>query len=565
MFIEQLSKDELDLIDYMRDLGIDEEGNFISSTNLRMPCTDWLQYWEESKREMFSQVFANQLILKKRINLFLEDYELHNRINQAMTPFRSTWFNLQDWVTQKLQECNDAALEFEIPRALHILFSYDTIASNVYDGKTISFLLPNGGSYKLNSGCKAMKAIGKLCKACELEETFEPIRIAQSQCLNDAHISATLCVSIHPMDYMTASWNNCNWRSCMCWEDGEYRRGVIEMMNSPYVVAVYIESDDRPLRINNQTWNSKRWREFFIVHPNMISGIKGYPFWNRGLEATALEWLRELFLPTFESKDIKLHNSIITYSVNGSNHCPPFTVNALNIKNVDIDMTCGPAMYNDFYGTNSYQCYPTDQMAHCENNRCYIDYSGASECVYCGSINSDFDNEGILGCNDCIEIKYCAICGERIGADENTFTIGGIEYCADCYYALPQCICCGEHTDPDNQEGAITFSVFVEKENEGVNKMNLLGHPGYWGWCVAEFTVCPSCLDKIFKDPAHQNFGKWFNLRGCYYRVVSYNDLTDEGKSYIDEDEINATYQNIESTAYAEYLTVLKGESSTEK
>ena len=164
-----------------------------------------------------------------------------------------------------------------------------------------------------------------------------------SRVRNTAEINANLCLSIHPLDYMTASYNDNNWHSCMNWLQGEYRRGVIEMMNSKCVVVAYLESAHDKLTFYGADvhyWNSKKWREFFIVRPNYITGIKGYPYWNRNLEDTVLFWLKDLYKDVFSGK---YSNSISVWSYD----------NAVSDRNynvsVNFDFDCGPAMYNDFY------------------------------------------------------------------------------------------------------------------------------------------------------------------------------------------------------------------------
>ena len=65
----------------------------------------------------------------------------------------------------------------------------------------------------MNRGCKIMKILRKLAILVDSEALFESNRLRQSQIMNDARIKATLCLSIHPIDYLTASLNENNWRS----------------------------------------------------------------------------------------------------------------------------------------------------------------------------------------------------------------------------------------------------------------------------------------------------------------------------------------------------------------
>ena len=104
-----------------------------------------------------------------------------------------------------------------------------------------------------------------------------------------------LCLSIHPMDYMTMSDNDNNWQSCMNWmNNGDYRLGTVECMNSPYVLVAYLHNPNHSMSIGPYEWNSKHWRELFIIHPEMISEVKGYCFQDENLTNTILMWIKEL-------------------------------------------------------------------------------------------------------------------------------------------------------------------------------------------------------------------------------------------------------------------------------
>ena len=74
-------------------------------------------------------------------------------------------------------------------------------------------------------------------------DEWEEIRLAHSQIFNTNKMTGTLCLSIHPLDYATASDNDNGWSSCMSWrDDGCYRMGTVEMMNSPMVICAYFAS-----------------------------------------------------------------------------------------------------------------------------------------------------------------------------------------------------------------------------------------------------------------------------------------------------------------------------------
>ena len=500
MFFEQLTEDEKLLIDLMRKFGVEndaEESGFQTPSNF-VSCEYFLRYWERNKSRM-SKVFGDQLILKKRFESVVEDDELFEDIDDLI---RSDLFlTVKEDIYNMIKENNDITQQMTIDNGFvysveNILESFvfaDTtsIMKNQYQGPTLEIKLPNGKVFKLVKGCKLMKAIGKLAKFANVSELFEKVRINQSQIMSEAKISANLCLSIHPLDYITASYNSNGWHSCMNWEDGDYRRGVIEMMNSPFVITAYLESNHNKLQFwvdkdhPSVTWNSKKWREFFIVSEYGIFGIKGYPYWNEPIETEVLKWLRELF----HSDETPYSNKVITWETKDKKLVDT-TVNS----DFYISMSCGPGMYNDFYNGNTYQAILAPNI---QEGRVYLNYSGESECVVCGQ-DAEFDSSSHLGCESCIETHYCAWCGEEICCPEDVIEFDGEEYCEFCYLNhIPRCNCCSE-----------TLSYVADQDDFTSNHDGIKFYIGdSKGEVVLEdqfgfhekLCCCVDCADRVFK------------------------------------------------------------------
>jgi hypothetical protein len=534
MFIEQLTADEKAMIDELRHSISDSDGDFCHGRFAEVDS--WLWYWEHAKESspFLKAVFGNQLILKKRISVTMEDDELYNKMDSLM--WEPSWGKIKTDVVSSIVERNDIWGLTHMLRSK--LFCVEAFVSNKYDGDSIELNLPDGSVFKLNRGCKAMKAIARLVKSCgqEYEEMFEPIRLRQSQIMNDANINTTLCISIHPLDYMTASLNSNNWRSCMCWNDGEYRRGVIEMMNSPMVIVAYLESSHEKLSIG---WNSKKWREFFIINDHFISGIKGYPYWNRRLEKQTLEWLRELFESAYANEGITISNEISEYEVD-----EPVYADDIEVEATRINIECGPAMYNDFYGGNEYNMYLTDRMG--SFTTFYVDYSGVSECALCGQEN-DFDSEGDLVCTDCVEHHFCCVCGDQIYYSEDLYTFDDRDYCWRCYENLPTCDICDEVVDVGNQLGTIEFGTYIDldKPYDRPNENNVVFEKNdsiFWrNREVKSIRACPHCAGHIFKEGRDEVMSRshsYFNYNYNYTLMVPWSRLTEDGQKLFDAGDV---------------------------
>lgn len=131
-----------------------------------------------------------------------------------------------------------------------------------------------------------MKVGMKLIKAFKFfefnDESVRYIQDLASQFIQKNKLEGILCISIHPLDYMTVSENNMKWRSCHAL-DGEYRAGNLSYMIDPSTIVCYIKSTkDTQLNMFPQgmMWNNKKWRMLMHVHSNLnIAYInRQYPF-----------------------------------------------------------------------------------------------------------------------------------------------------------------------------------------------------------------------------------------------------------------------------------------------
>lgn len=555
MFIEQLSNEEKSLINAVRKYGTDSLGDFVQEDFVS--CDSFLTYWEKAKAYKMSEVFKNQLILKKKVEIKVSEEELHEKMQKFIS--YSPILYLRERIFDMLAKNNDIYAKWQpnpseyswewtsIEAELRFyMFNIDPLISNRYQGETLALNMPDNKVFKLVHGCKIMKAMGRLARAAGLEQQFEDFRIKQSQIMNESFLSANLCLSIHPLDYMTASWNENDWHSCMHWIDGEYRRGVIEMMNSPYVIVAYLESNSNHMEFYvdpehpRERWNSKKWREFMIVNEYGIFGIKGYPYWNSELEDLALEWLAELFT----TDQTKFSSKISKWRVGEA--IEDETVNS----RLSICMSCGPAMYNDFYSGNRYSAILVE---NCDEDVVF-DYSGVSECVICGG-EENFDESSDLACFDCVEHHVCCNCSDTIENSNELVIFNNREYCSYCYENLPECDICGRTIDLNycEDEGDVEAIKFVigetlyKKNDEGevISTQTPIIRNEADNPVIK--TICENCASKVFKKGVdeilsyhHNKYHSWW----CSEYIVPFHRIKDFKPLKIEESSIQ-NFQNI--------------------
>ena len=157
----------------------------------------------------------------------------------------------------------------------------------------------DGKKYQFQNGEKIWKTLKKLHQIFPdaiTNKEFEDARILYSTWFNDKK-KGYLTISIHPLDFMTMSDNASKWKSCMSWKDqGCYRIGTIEMMNSNNVFCVYYTSkkEDTGFSFGDYEWNDKKWRSLIIATKDIIVANKAYPYCSKETNIAIIDKIKEL-------------------------------------------------------------------------------------------------------------------------------------------------------------------------------------------------------------------------------------------------------------------------------
>lgn len=381
-----------------------------------------LRFWEANKSKYLFQMFGNELILNREIVYKKSLEDLKEELDEVLygydhsdTPAYKFTKRFYDFAWE-----NRFAFSRDVESAWSNIISTYTLATNVYEGETVSVSTPDGKEIKIAHGCRATRVIGKLAKAFGLDEGFEEFRIAHSIVLNQKELRGNLCLSIHPMDYFTMSDNWNDWSSCMSWqENGCYRMGTVEMMNSPMVIVAYLTSSN-DMDVPKGTWNSKKWRELYIVNDSIITNVKAYPYKNENLTKEVIAWLKDLA----ERAGLGKYDEVpFSWNYNYQGECERLYNHGLTIR-LETHF-----MYNDFDSDAGQWSYLGEAFQSGE----WINYSGESMCMCCGRTDGYYDGEGALVCDTCEEIFYCDDCGERIYDSDETYTVDGQTVCYGCY------------------------------------------------------------------------------------------------------------------------------------
>lgn len=427
-----LSKEEQDtMVNY-----IAEYGPLHSSERPMAPLKDILSYWSDAKSKYLIKIFNGSLILERELEYetpveemvenFRKEYKPKTRSNNMV--FYDELYRLF-WTHEEFSSFRFDRQNYSNGRHGESTYNYlsypGTLMKNSWELPECYMPLPDGKSFKVCPGTKITRIFGRLAKAWSLRG-WEEVREAHAKATTTKRTKGTLCLSIHPMDYITMSDNNENWHTCMEWRNRrEYRAGTVEMMNSPCVVVAYLKHPTHT--VFDGGWNSKLWRELFIVDKRVITNIKAYPYENPWLSRYIATWLKELAETAGFSQYI---DECFTYSDNDHT-----TSQWLIDHKVNINLYTGSAMYND--------CGRVDQYMYLQEHSRYefsLCYSGERICMNCGLTESEcnFESENEVFCSSCehVERYYCEECGECIQCEDEVYTIGDQCYCYSCWNSL---------------------------------------------------------------------------------------------------------------------------------
>lgn len=289
---------------------------------------------------------------------------------------------------------------------------------------------------------------------------------AASMIIQEDKIEGILCLSVHPLDFLSTSENTHNWRSCHAL-DGEYRSGNLSHMIDHSTFICYLKSSKDEKLPNfppDVPWNSKKWRVLFYMSDrwDMIFAGRQYPFCTE----TGLDFVKNKVFPRanlgdfsswidkkycgFKDKDV--------YS-NFSHSYVPVVDGLVALDELVINEP-GSLQFNDVLSSSCYDALYAYKKVECFGGYKYapmhkftrFHIGGKCNCTRCGKYPIEITSSFM--CNDC-ELEYgdseddmfayCPCCGSRYYYDDGVWVEGDEECvcpsCADRETTI--CDCCG--------------------------------------------------------------------------------------------------------------------------
>lgn len=294
-----------------------------------------------------------------------------------------------------------------------------------------------------------------------------------SRIIQENSISGYLCLSIHPLDYLSASENIHNWRSCHSL-DGDYRSGNLNYMVDTSTIICYLRADKNailPRFPENIPWNSKKWRAWlhFSNDKTLIYLGRQYPFFSK----IPIDTLKQELLPSIGINGWGMTSGYqITYCATENNEYVPLQhlVPLKNGKAIALhDLVkngTGTFNYNDILYSSVY----TPMLIHNDyflpSNNTIFEIGKKCPCTVCGKGYVNFNC--YMVCDSCAaklriskeETNKCYLCRGNFWKEDLThLTFSDKTVCKNCYESknLNSCQSCGDRD--------LTNYIFINKKN----------------------------------------------------------------------------------------------------
>lgn len=253
----------------------------------------------------------------------------------------------------------------------------------------------------------------KLIKAFKYFEndpiTLKDLQTHASMIIQEDKVTGTLCISVHPLDFLSSSENTYNWRSCHAL-DGEYRAGNFSYMMDKSTIMCYLKGADNaklPNFPDTVRWNSKKWRMllFFSDHWDVMFAGRQYPFFSKtALDIIAIHLKNKLttgYWSEWHNDELKS----FTYSENnhmdgGSLMWNYICLNNELYKTVDIIQDGKYSLhFNDLLRSSCYTPYYSFKYYRPIGETPKVHVGAAAPCLMCG--RSHMVSTDSLLCEEC--------------------------------------------------------------------------------------------------------------------------------------------------------------------
>lgn len=393
-----------------------------------------LQQWWENKQQLI-QALGEELI-----------YELPNKVTLELDE------------KEKRNKFFDFCEEIEKYENIELLNFICWCGSNdFYNNRTTKDYIK--GEYNIPKGIKIIKAF----KFFEKDPIIlDEIQTKASRVIQQDKVTGTMCLSVHPLDFLSSSENTHNWRSCHSL-DGEYCAGNLSYMTDKTTVICYLRSDEPtilPRFPEDVPWNNKKWRMLLTVDVDNFRALfagRQYPFFSKTALDIILQALRKL--PFFRGDWSNWHDDYIDNSFRYKEPEPFARYDYGNrtfvmgryyyilenlIQNDPSELHFNDLLRSSTYAT-PYYCWKSTDFGSIHP----ITIGNAPKCPVCGDREIIYTDT--LTCSWCANrakstaVGECTLCGREVEEDENYLRVPEDLVCENCgKQFVHTCNVCGE-------------------------------------------------------------------------------------------------------------------------
>ena len=284
---------------------------------------------------------------------------------------------------------------------------------------------------------------------------LDEIQQEASRIIQEDVIEGTLCISVHPLDFLSSSENTHNWRSCHAL-DGDYAGGNLSYMIDNSTVICYLKSSkDVVLPHFPFAWNNKKWRVllFFSDLWDMVFAGRQYPFNSDviidfvkrhmfemcGFTSYWTGWRGGIMREWVEPRSNRHYTTAPLVPIGDEmvslQKLVPNQHRSLNFNDL-TDSSC----YSPIYAYNTRESYWGPVLAgSTSRERTKFHIGGEPLCTCCG--RDRVVNSALLICNDCElqygdrnddDYGYCECCDAHVLRDDGVY-VDDYFYCSDCF------------------------------------------------------------------------------------------------------------------------------------
>ena len=444
-----------------------ELDNFEAHENL------WKAF-ETAKSKQLAKLFGDKLIIEKEVVIkkelrdirreLEEEININGKIYQALD---TEWRKIAEGYYPAWSVNSDSDVEMvrksETWQTLRYAFQIDALSKGEIQKDYIAYHPITGKKIKIQKGSKPMRVLKNFISD---TKALDEIQTVYSRVMNTKTIKGVLCLSIHPLDYLTVSVNKSNWSSCYnTLDSGAWCASTLSLISSPNTMVAYLKAD-KDVDYNGIEWNNKRWRVYVSLNHNneLVHCGRQYPYSSEALLAETVMMTGELTGREYSNGDCEAGRVIIETPDN---------------------------MYNDADCSGDLTTFITKDWKE-EDEVIQISDIG-SICPICG--DHYHDTEFSITCNSCYRGERCEDCGCAMNED-NSYWIEsmGIRVCECCvedHYSW--CEHCDEYHHNDN-----TMRIFTEVRPDAGEKRWYGVAPNYY-----EQWLCEGCVDSMIDRGTH--------------------------------------------------------------